>query len=186
MQVLLLAFSLSLGLVLELIIGNQGFYVPVVGLVAFHFGVLRCYWQSLLWGCGVGVVLDLACGRSFPWYLVLIPLLVGLARVWRFQQLTHLLSLQAIPGFLSGFLCGTVHAWAALSGLEGLGWLDIRGVLGRGMTCGLCSALAFPLVCWLAEWGAYRLGIQRYSRVGSEYLSGSRGDDALEVLNVDD
>lgn len=158
----------------------------MVSLVCFHFGVMRFYWSALGWSLFFGVCVDLAFGRSFPAHLILLPLVVVLARIWRGYLLTHLSLLQIVPGFLVGFLESGFLGILLLRGLVDVSGSDCLLLLLSSLKVGLIGSCVMIVLCMLLDWMSYMLGLTRYSRVGGEYLAHSRSDNVLEVSDVGD
>lgn len=177
--------ALLVGAIIELLVGRQGILLPLTAMVCFHFGVMRCFRQALCLGWCAGVALDLAYGRPFPLHLVMIPVIIGLARLWRNYQLTHLLPLQAVPGLFLGLVMGGVPAVVAWFELVKPTGLDALLMLWQAVRCALVSAVGLPLCCWLLDALSDRLGQTRFTKVGAEYLAGAR-TDVVEVSDDGD
>ena len=162
--------SLAVGLLLELMLGRLGIPVPFVSLVAFHHTVLRKWWMGFLLSWCFGVLLDMSYGRSCPVHFLLIPVITVLARIWRANRLTHLLLLQAAPGFVIGLLNAVAMLLARLQLTGKLQLLEFWPMLRYMLFVMMTATITMPLVCWLLDRQAARLGLQRYTHVGVVYV----------------
>ena len=184
MQGLWMTCALTVGALLEVLLGSYGVLLPLTALVAFYFFVLKCWRQALLLSWIIGTLVDLAYGRSFPYYLLLIPLVLGTARLWREYQMTHLYAAQFIPGLLIGFLTGvfaSVVSCLSIADDMPLPWLSC---IWLTLKCMGVTAVATPLLVWLLECCSKLLGLRRFTRIGMEALFGSRAEENEEVADA--
>ena len=176
MQGLWMTSALMTGALLEVLLGSSGVLLPLTAMVAFYFYVLRCWRQALLLSWAIGTMVDMAYGRSFPYYLVLLLLVLLIARVWKGYQMTHLYVAQAVPGIVIGAVTGI---FASATSLMTLGedtpfpvlsfvWLTLKSI---GLT-----AFVLPMLVWLLESCTKVLGLRRFTRVGAEYLLASKAE----------
>lgn len=173
---------LSVSAVLELLLGGSGVLLPLVCLAVFHLSVLRHWGLALLLGWLGGMWVDMVYCRPFPVHLLLVPLMVGLGRIWRSCQMTHSLLVQCLPGLACGTATGMLLLLFRGTAFP-YGWAGWGYRLRFVALCGVWSMVVYPVQCVLLEAVAERLGLRRYSRVGAEYLSGA---EQVELMGGED
>lgn len=145
---LLLLFALP-----ELIAGAFGTVLPLTGALICYLTLIYSWRTGIAAGFAVGVVLDLAFGRDFPWLVIAFAFLVLIAwgfrhnrefRDWPDLILPMLASLAGMELiFFIAELSGCDGSWEAVAGLLGLlVWNCVWGTL--------LGCLVAPLLDWLA------------------------------------
>jgi len=130
---LLLLFALP-----ELIAGAFGTVLPLTGAFICYLTLIYSWRTGIAAGIAVGVVLDLAFGRDFPWLVIAFALLVLIA--WGFR---HNRELHDLPDVILPLL-------ASLAGME-LVFLfaELPGSDGSFEAIGV----ALGLLVWNCVWG---------------------------------
>ena len=176
MQGLWMTSALMAGALLEELLGTGGVLLPLTAMVAFYFFVLRCWRHALLLAWVIGTMVDMSFGRSFPYYLVLMPLVLLVARVWKGYQMTHLYVAQILPGIVIGGVTGLFASVTSLLKLEENTPFPFFSFLLLTLKCMGLTAFVLPLLVWLLESCTKVLGLRRFTRVGAEYLLASKAE----------
>ena len=185
MQGLWITCALIAGALLEVLVGRYGVLLPLTAMIAFYFFVMRCWRQALWLSWITGTFVDMSYGRSFPYYLILLPLVLLCARAWKEYQLTHLYVAQVIPGAIIGGMAFFLALLASYMNLaDGVSFPFFRYFM-LALKCTGLVAFGLPLLVCLLETCSKLLGLRRFTRVGSERLLASvaeadeEGEDAL-------
>ena len=166
-------------------LGCAGVFLPLTGMVAFHFLVLRCWRLAFVLSWIFGVFVDLSYCRVFPYYLVVLPLVLFLARFWRGYHLTYVYFVQFVPGMAIGFFSGLAAVIVQCLNYDGIVSLPVMHMIWVICKCMMLSGICMPIVIWLLDKCSGLLGLMRYTRVGGEYLLGARSEimeDESDVL----
>ncbi len=85
----------------ELIAGAFGTVLPLTGAFICYLTLIYSWRTGIVAGIAVGMVLDLAFGRDFPWLLVAFAVLVLIAWGFRRSREFHELTDMVLPLFVS-------------------------------------------------------------------------------------
>jgi hypothetical protein len=165
-----------LAVVAEMLLGNSGLTVPVLGVCVFYFAGVFGWRRLLLPACVLAALLDAALGRKVPLAVLdLLPIL-ALAIFWHWHgDCRHPLA-QTIPGFLMGlfFLTQDALRYVLLPGgaIYAVGWqaaaihaLSLLALLTAGV----------PLLCYALDFWAGRMKLPLY-------IEGQRQEDDTHGL----
>ncbi len=95
-------------MVLEIIVGNWGYYIPVLATLAFYFTVVAGWRPVFPLFAVLGSVLDLSVGRSVPLQFPVLSLAIFLGTVWRRHGDCSHAGAQGFPGGVLGALAGGI------------------------------------------------------------------------------
>jgi hypothetical protein len=158
-----------LAVLAEILLGNCGLAVPLLGLCLFYFAGVFGWWRLLVPACILAALLDAALGRKIPLAVLdLLPVL-SLAMFWRWHgDCRHPLA-QTLPGFALGvFFVGqdlARHAWLPGGASYAVAWpaalIHAFTLLG-GFMVGL------PLLCHGLDFLAARMKLPLYGEAQQE------------------
>lgn len=148
-----------LAMIAEIIVGNSGFFVPVLALAAFYVCVVFGWRRTLLVFAVLGSFLDLAVGRSVPLQLALLAVALLMAQFWRRHGDCAHPAAQVLPGVILGSTCGTL-AWLTCRPPDA--FFNLGGMLmdvSVFLIAAVSGAVLLPLGCLLLDTMGARLDV---------------------------
>jgi len=152
-------------MLLEILVGNHGLFVPCLALMGLYFSVTLGWRVALAPLLLAGVVLDMFLARPYPAFLLLLPVVVFVAGFWRRHGRCSGFWGQAVPGAMVGLVMGAggVFCERLLSAGSGvfLSWRDVAVAVAAATS----AAVLFPVLARGLDSFAARLALPCYHEV---------------------
>lgn len=164
MTAIYFALIFLIGILLQLLSGNLGIYLPVVVILVFYAAAAAGLVRGIACALAAGIIIDVFSGWGFPWNTFVYLATVLFARFWCARQMLRPAFINFFPGMVAAALQLLIILPPKAAGGNWRFLLDTwLPLLAFGLISG---AILLPLAVALLDRISDRLKLPRYQDSG--------------------
>lgn len=160
-------------IMLQLLLGNLGLFIPLYAPAVFYFAVVYGWRIGAICGCIAGIAIALLYGGN-PALEALSAITVAVIAVfWLHRSDTHNLPVHFIPGAIIGAVIFLPHMFYAMQYSTGHSQLILAEIMEMIFSA-VFSALLLPVVIYILDWQSKLVGLPLYVEAKKQLITQKR------------